>query len=228
MELVLFEAGEKSNLPGSRELEEIKKVARSNNLTFSVHFPIDRKAGAKSEQERNEFCTYVIEIIEITKKLPLTGYVLHLEGLENEHDRAELTRWMNAVDSVCARILRSAAVNPSLICLENLDYSPHLNYEISLKYGFSHCIDFGHLWLYGHDWKNWVLRRLGTAGILHLHGVHGGKDHRSLAAHDEYEQLQELTSMIKRYKRVITLEVFGKEETFKSLEHFGELWRKSL
>lgn len=227
IELVLFESPDASNLPEKEAFASMQQIAQKHDITFSVHFPIDRRAGAPDAAERRKFLESTVEIIRMTEKLPVSGYLLHFEGLGDENNHAEVVRWIEATGAFCRNLTAAIDVDPTLICVENLAYAPDLHRQIVDKYRFSHCIDVGHLWLYGGDWRSYVSQVLDNTRIIHLHGVSEGKDHLSLLSHTQQSQLQELASMLHKYSGVVTLEVFGEKDTFTSLSRFEELWRQS-
>ena len=224
IELVLFESEDYSNLPDSYTVKSMQDIAEEKDTTFSIHFPIDRQAGANTAVERERFLSSVLKIIKLTKTLPISGYLLHFEGLTSIK-QPEIDRWKAAIHAFCDALLQKSSVDPSLICVENLSYSPDLHYDTVTKYGFSHCIDLGHLWLNSLIWEDHITNVLETTRIIHLHGVDGIKDHQSLEKHSQRNQLQRLKQLFSAYKGVITLEVFGEQDTFSSLSFFEELWQ---
>lgn len=228
IELVLFESREWSNLPDKNTVSSMQLIANKHNVTYSVHFPIDCRAGAPDPVERQKFQNSVTDIIRLTETLPVSGYLLHLEGLDNENDAEMVRKWQKNTDEFCKKLTDGDVADPKLICIENLGYTPELHEQLIEKYRFSHCIDLGHLWLYHHDWVNYLHQVIDKTRIIHLHGVQNGKDHRSLNSHVQQEQLQELIPLIKNFSGVITIEVFCEEDTFTSLDHFEELWHQLL
>jgi sugar phosphate isomerase/epimerase len=226
IELVLFESHSALNLPGKEALLSMQQIANENDLTFTVHFPIDRKAGATDAAERRAFRETVVEIIERTRNLPISGYLLHFEGLADENDASEVRRWTDTIDEFCDRMLMETGMDPTRICVENLAYDPALHKQIIDKYRFSYCIDVGHLWRYSADWRAHVLQVMDFARIIHLHGVADGQDHLPLPSHAQQGELQELASMLRQYSGVVTLEVFGEHDTFTSIARFKQLWHQ--
>ena len=224
IELVLFESGNWSNLPGKEAVSSMQLIADKENITYSVHFPLDCRAGAPDRSEREKFREYVTGIIQLTGNLPVSGYLLHLEGLDDENDPFEVHRWLRVVDDFCCRLADELTVEPDLICIENLGYAPELHAQLIDKYRFSHCIDLGHLWMYGSPWKDYMQQVIENTRIIHLHGVENGNDHRSLKTHTQQEQLQELVPILNNFKGVVTLEVFSEADTFSSLETMDTLW----
>jgi sugar phosphate isomerase/epimerase len=225
IELVLFESENESNMPDKRVISSMQRISDKQDITFSVHFPIDRKAGASDQLEQEQFLQTVNNIIDLTSVLPISGYLLHFEGLVDENDPVEVLRWKKAVISFSDRLSSDVTVDPSLICVENIGYPPDLHRDIVNEYGFSHCIDLGHLWLQTLNWREYIEQVIDTTKIIHLHGVDGGKDHQSLKKHSQRMQLQELKQIFSNFAGSITLEVFGEEDTWSSLSFFGELWQ---
>ena len=220
IELVLFESNEWSNLPDISTVSSMQDIANKYDITYSIHFPIDCRAGVDNPQEREKFYTRVTDIIRLTEELPISGYLLHLEGLKSENDHVEVQRWKKVTDTLCDTLISSQNINPNLICIENLGYNPRLHMQHIVRYQFSHCIDLGHLWMYGSDWLQYCNQVIENTRIIHLHGVVEGKDHCSLRKHTQKIQLQELKSVLRNYTGVVTMEVFNNDDTFSSLSHF--------
>ncbi|MBN1759166.1 MAG: TIM barrel protein [Chitinispirillaceae bacterium] len=227
IELVLFESGKWSNLPDERTVTSMQHIANKHDITYSVHFPIDCRAGADEREEREKFYQSVNDIIRLTGNLPVSGYLLHLEGLNNENNPDEVQRWKNVCDSFCKSLTDSFPEAGEKICVENLGYAPQLHAEFIGTYNLSHCVDIGHLWMSESDWVEYLNQVIDKTRIIHLHGVVEGTDHQSLKLHTQQEQLQRLMPILHNYSGVVTLEVFSEEATFSSLTHFEELWQRS-
>lgn len=226
IELVLFESGKWSNLPDSTVVTSMQHIADTKDITFSIHFPIDCPAGGKNPDMRERFLSVAIEIMRLTASLPVSGYLLHFEGLEDENDPEEVKRWLEAIDYFCQQFVEKSGCDPKLLCVENLGYLPRLHVGIVEKYRLSYCVDIGHLWLYRQDWRHYLNQVIDKTRIIHLHGVEGTTDHRSLEFNTQKMKLQQLMPILKKYTGVVTLEVFSEKATFSSLTTFEELWRK--
>ncbi|RPJ39274.1 MAG: sugar phosphate isomerase/epimerase, partial [Chloroflexi bacterium] len=80
IELVLFELDDgPSNLPDAGMIEELNQVARANDLTYTVHLPLDLRLGAGGE-EQHVSLVKARRVIEATRALDPWAYVLHLDG----------------------------------------------------------------------------------------------------------------------------------------------------
>jgi len=227
IELVLFESKEISNIPDPATVKIVHELARKHDLTFSIHFPIDRKAGATDSDERATLLERMLMIIDVTKPLPVSRYILHLEGLGANNDPVEFTRWHTAVSHFCKTLIHRSAIPPEKIAVENLSYNPMHHKDIVTDCKLSNCIDIGHLWLQDIDWESYIKEMLPLAPIIHLHGVDTTlRDHVSLAEHQNVWQLQKLRQLLDGYNGVVTLEVFSESATNESLTLLKELWQQ--
>ena len=226
VELVLFESCDMCNFPRKEDISELRRIANSQGLSYSVHFPIDKKAAAADGKERQDFFEQVKAVISLTHELQPSGYLLHLEGISKHSTKAEISDWENRVDILCSNLVTIPELDPSLLCVETLGYAPEYNYKIVQRYGLSFCIDIGHLWLYEMDWKSSCDKMIGTTRIIHLHGVQGGKDHLSLAVHDKPQLRDFVQRYLRSYRGVLTLELFDENHTFESLQLMEQLWQK--
>lgn len=227
IELLFFESFDKSPLISNSEITELRSIAADKNLTFSVHCPIDIHAGSADTNSRKKFVNQIEMLYEATKMLNVSGYIVHLDGISDSSSEEEIKLWYNNVDFVCQRIGEIKSIDRSKICIENLGYDPRLNLDIVNKHNFSFCMDMGHFWLNNHDWKSIFPIAVNKTKVIHLHGVHSGKDHRSLKTKN-YKQLEDLlTSFLTNYTNVVTIELFNKDAVFESLEYVKDIWERS-
>jgi len=227
IELVIFESPGFSNLPDNEEILELKSIAYKNCNTYSVHLPIDQKLAADDLQERSTFLDSVLKITELTRNLPISSYILHLEGLKSPESEEEIQRWTGCVNEFCEGLRYRSDIPFSLFAIENLSYEPGLHESFVLQHGFSNCIDLGHLWLQQSDWKQYIADKITTVGVVHLHGVNNhNRDHLSLTSHANCQEIMELLPILKNYTGVVTIEVFNEMDTFESLHYLKELWQK--
>lgn len=224
IELVLFESSDYSNMPDPLVIAELAELSKQYNITYTVHFPIDRKAGSEDPRERFFFTQQAISVIELTEQLGPFGYILHLEGIRFPYEVSEVGPWKQRVDSVCADLARYA--DPKKFCVETLGYDAMLNIPLVNRHSFSHCIDIGHLWIYKQPWQEICTTLLPQTRVIHFHGLHEGKDHKSLIHHDKEELKLFINTVLRNYSKVVTIELFSQDETFSSVELLKALWEK--
>ena len=217
IEIILFEWNGRNNLPDKNTVDKLAKKAENNNLTYTIHLPINLKAGSKDKTERREYVKAVNNIIDITKALNPFAYIIHFEGIEPGADKTEKDKWKINVTEVCTQILENSNVKPEKIVVENLDYPMEWHLDIIEEFDFSLCLDIGHVWLYNHN-LNLFKKHFSKIKVIHLHGVYKGKDHLSLKKSDKIKLDDFFKCFLKNYKNVVTLEVFNKKDTFESIE----------
>ncbi len=228
IEIVLFESEEFSNLPDASVINELCELAKEYDLSYTVHFPIDKKAGSADPKERSSFFGGVEKIIALTGPLNPYGYILHLEGITSESTENEIEQWQTACDDLCRKIAAIPNLVPQKICVENLFYPQKWHKDIVESNGFSFCSDIGHLWQAENNWQDILKECLPKTRIIHLHGVCDVGDHISLIK-GKLDHIKKALVMLREecYTHVLSLEVFNEEDTFESLEMVGELWQKS-
>jgi len=223
--LVLYESAHAANIPGTAEIEELRRLARQFGVSYTVHFPIDLKAGSADAADRKRFLDTVLGIIDITSPLKPLGYALHLEGIERGAGQEQRKAWENRCEEICGGIAKRMNGRASSICVENLSYPQQWHEPLITRFGFGHCLDIGHLRLYEPGWRDLLAPCVQAAGIIHLHGVCDGKDHSSLREDNECDVGFTLeTIRAARFCGCLTLEVFGADDTFSSLEVVSKLW----
>jgi sugar phosphate isomerase/epimerase len=227
IEIVLFETESLSNLPDKAVISELLQIQREQGNTYTIHFPIDKKAAGPDKQERRYFQEQALKIMRLTLPLNPFAYILHLEGISQNANREHQDAWRSRGMETCEKIASLDGVNKSSIAVENLGYPVDWNKEIVEHFGFSFCMDVGHLWLYRYDWEGTLARYLKDTRVIHLHGVSGGKDHLSVLKNDREILKKLVRNYLKGFQNVVTLEVFSREDTFGSIERLKELWAES-
>jgi sugar phosphate isomerase/epimerase len=226
IELVFFQSSDACNFPDIQTIALLQSLWKKHGTTYTVHFPIDKKAGSSDAAERDGFFNQVKSLVELTRTLEPYGYILHLEGINRHCSAEQRKKWYENACKTCEKIVSIKGLDPSRICVENLDYPLSWHGKIAETFGFSFCIDLGHLFLYNEDVKKAVSGLSGKIRVIHLHGVHQGKDHVSLQKHD-YGQLASVAKdMLVKFTGVVTLETFNETDTFESVETMKQLCRK--
>ncbi len=224
VELLFFESLDNGSILATAEINELQSISSKHNIQYSIHCPIDLPAGSSDPFIREKFINQVEMIINLTKTLPVSGFIIHLEGINNESNGMEISEWNENVILFCKKISSINGLVHSKICIETLSYNPKFNEEIVNRYGFSHCIDIGHMWLHNHNWETICPLFLPKTRIIHLHGIQNDKDHRSLAMHDKSQLNKFIKTSLKDYSGVVTIELFDKNIIFNSLNVVKELW----
>lgn len=126
---------------------------------------------------------------------------------------------------------REAGIDPADVLLENVEESDLVAlWPEARAGGYSTCLDLGHILAYG---QHSVLDLDGlwdTVRMLHVYAPSDGGRHTGLA-HLDGEGLKLLRRMIDAFRgETVTLEVFNKDELFRSVELFTDwirTWRET-
>ena len=214
MELVLFDLDDgRSNLPERETVAELNALARSHDLTYTVHLPLDINGTPDHPS-----LIKAHHVIEHTRDLDPWAYVLHLDGREVRSSASEtqLRQWL--VQTLRAlEHLAAWAGGFDRLAVENLEgYKIAFIQPMIEQLPVSRCVDVGHLWLDGHDPLPYLQQALARTRVIHLHGV-DRRDHSSLR-HVPPEQLDPIIQLLlhKAYTGVVTLEVFGEADLHSS------------
>jgi sugar phosphate isomerase/epimerase len=218
IELVLFESDEFSNLPSAGDMQKLARMAEASGLTYSVHLPLDVYLGHPDRAERERSVGKCLRIIELTRDLPKSAYVMHFEsgpGVDiNAFSGDENRLFIDALRDSVSMLLKGAAVPASVFCAENLNYPFELVWPVVEEFALSVTLDVGHLEYYGFPTGEYLERYLTRAKVLHMHGTLDGKDHNSLA----FMKPESLDMVMKALKdeplpgRVFTLEIFSQDD----------------
>lgn len=219
IELVLFDLEDGfSNLPERRQIAELRKIAADNDLTYTVHLPLDLRL-ADYGAARHVSMEKARRVIEVTGELEPWAYVLHLDG-KAVRDKAapeDMRRWVEqAVRSL--EIAGKWAGGVEKLAVENLEGYPLDFYQpVFKRVPVSLTVDIGHLWLDSQDAAAFLRNALPRTRVIHIHGI-DGRDHKSLA-HTPGQLLRAALQEIIRadYRGVLTVEVFSDDDFLTSV-----------
>ncbi|MDI9556071.1 MAG: cobamide remodeling phosphodiesterase CbiR [Pseudomonadota bacterium] len=220
---LLFTDASDGALPSPEVMQEIRRIADGDSLSFTVHLPYDVDLGSGDDAVRRAALTDLTRVIEKSRILEPFAWILH-PFCEWQHfgSGGPPGDWMARFSASVDRLL-STGIPPARLCLENLRpvFAP-LEGLIAAK-GLSVCLDVGHLAIYGHDLNDFLERYGKRVRVVHLHGVRDGRDHRGLAGPDR-QRLERLMDFLGdgRAPRVVTLEVFGRADLDESLRVIAE------
>jgi sugar phosphate isomerase/epimerase len=220
IELILFEVDDgPNNLPSPEVIRELSKIAQENDLTYTVHLPLDLKLG-EDGSERDQSLVKAKRVIDCTFGLNPWAFVLHLDGkaIRTSSDTELIRRWQD--QSMRALEIVSAWVGGAeKLAVENLETYP-LDFiqPVLDRIPVSRCVDVGHLWLDGHDPVAYLQAALPRTRVVHIHGI-AERDHRSLAFMPQEKVSAVFDELIRtEYEGVLTLEIFSEEDFLSSLE----------
>lgn len=220
IELVLFESRSPddrqqtaddrvSNIPSPDIIQRLAELAQQYDLTYTVHFPIDRHLGSPDVKERRALLRQMLDIMESTRSLTPFAYILHLEGVTRDSAPARVRTWASDIAELLPTLIERAG-DPALLCVENLNYPFAWCEPLLDTFGLGVCIDLGHLWVGGDNVEAHLQRHLPRTRVIHLHGVHDGHDHLALTALPP-GRLRQLLNSIDKFTGVLTLEIFNYE-----------------
>jgi sugar phosphate isomerase/epimerase len=137
-----------SNIPSADTIARLAELAHQHDLTYTIHFPIDRHLGSPDAEERRALQKQMLAIMDRTRSLAPFAYILHLEGVTRDSTSARVRAWQNDITELLPALIERAG-DPALLCVENLNYpfawcEPFLD-----RFGLGVCIDLGHLWVDG-------------------------------------------------------------------------------
>jgi sugar phosphate isomerase/epimerase len=225
IELVLFESDEISNMPDEAVLERLEAVASGHDLTYTVHLPLDADLTSPHEDVRAESVRKCCRTIDLTRRLDPFAWILHVNGERSTSAPAsDVQRWrgraLSSIDGILA-----GGIRPDRVCVETLGYPFAFLRDIVHQMGLSVCLDVGHVLLSGQDVDECMDLYLDRTRVVHLHGVLDGRDHRGLDVMAPGFLLELCRAFAPRdgAQRVVTIEVFGREELARSLRALEEV-----
>ena len=220
IELVLFDIDEYCNIPDAVQAAELKELAKENDLSYTVHLPLDLNF---SDRDRDISIEKAMKVINGTRALDPMAYICHLECKDIPDQEGDaLKDWQTQrIRAVNALAERSGI--RSDFAIENLERYPiDWNEPVIRSCGTHATLDIGHLFLQGIDPVPVMRKWLPMTTVIHLHGV-GTRDHQSLR-HMSKEAVKAVIDELLRenYRGVVTLEIFNETDFNESMERIRE------
>jgi len=214
IELLCFESHE-SSLPSQKTIRELELLAKEFQFTYNVHLPTDIDPGSPEHKEKNRFIKSLLRVMDLTLPLAPTTYTLHLPCNHAPIGRMCDEAWQGRISESIRRLI-DAGVKGSSLSVETLNYPLEWIEPILREYDLRVCLDMGHLIANHKDIETTYYRFAGLTTMIHLHGVHNGKDHLALDAFDR-NWLDKIFSILKRFTGTVSVEVFSYNHLLASL-----------
>jgi sugar phosphate isomerase/epimerase len=223
IELIFFENAP-DGLPSNHEIKELFSLANEYDLSYNIHLPLDISLGAPEPSTRHFAIETIKQVTDLTASLSPTTYTLHLPYEEIDFENERIKRWKerlhNGMKALC-----TSGINSRIISIETLNYPLKMVEEILIDFNLSVCMDIGHLILYGSDMKDVFDRYKNKTSIIHLHGANECRDHQPLDLLSK-SNLKTILEMLKRFKGIVSIEVFSYDHLNASLRYLESVWKK--
>lgn len=219
IELTLFES-EESSLPTIKTVQCLVKLANDNELSYTVHLPLDRQLGSAAAAEGAAMQKSILTIMQLMRPLNPSAWILHLEGLSPAADSQQAGLWQKRIAGLLPAIVAQAG-DSRLICVENLFYPFERCLELIETFRLGVCIDIGHLLMTGADVSAHIKQFLPRTRVVHLHGMRAGKDHQSLISIPE-DNLRQWLAAMADFSGILTLELFNLDDLSASIKCLGQ------
>ncbi len=211
IELLVFESETDSNYPSKTLVHELNSIADANDITYSVHLPLDVKLANPDKLERQADIAKTLRAIDATQAINPLCWDLHLE--QNYKGEIPGTNWQEAcVESL--EHLKKSGVDPKRIGIENLEFDYKPIVPILDETGFAATLDIGHIWVNGLDETFYLEEILPRAISFHIHGYVGQQDHKGLHTiepHRVKKFIQPLSSLPNTARLPVSIEVFSRD-----------------
>jgi len=225
IELVLFESADENNFPDKKQIEVLMDLSFHYGVNFNIHLPIDIFLGDKNEEVRSKGISIVRKVIERTRCLHPSVYILHFDRRNiKDQDEIDIKTWKSLIIRSAEEILENG-MEPNRISIETLSYPFEWIEDIIKKFGFSICLDIGHIMISGQNLQLYLERYLSEVSIIHLHGFKNGTDHLGIEQLPD-PALQSILSYLRNYHGIVSIEVFSIDDLKSSLAILEEKWAK--
>ena len=220
VELLLFESDAIAPLPEPAVVDKLKNLAETKALSYTVHLPLDLHLGSTDESERRASVGKCARAIARMAPMAPFAYLLHLNGRPSplDADAQTVTQWKDNMSHSITDILE-VGVPASSLCVETVFPGFDELGGCIRRHGLSVCLDIGHIILARRSPMAYLDVWLNHVRVVHVHGVHEGKDHADLSKLDD-GLLADLVTRLRRTppgSQVVTIEVFNAADLERSI-----------
>ena len=217
VELLFFECRPYGGHPPPGDIQRLAAIASQFGTTYNIHLPIDIDMGSTDDLRRCEAVDSICEIITLCAPLNPSTHTLHLPYRENSSDSCAVKRWLKRIEGNL-QVLIEAGIDPKILSIETLDFPFEWLEPVITQFSLPVCIDIGHLIRHEFALDAVLEAHFDRTPIIHFHGVRDGRDHLSLADMPQCE-LAAVLKWLRRYRGVVSIEVFAYERLVTSLNH---------
>jgi len=221
IELLLFESAPDS-LPSNQEIRKLLSLSKEFDLTYNIHLPTDVSLSDPESSIRHAAVETLKKVMDLTGSLSPSTCTLHLSYDEKGSETDRIKKWQERLYLSVGQFV-ATGINAETISVETLTYPIEWVEHILNDFNLSVCMDIGHLMLYGFDMETVFSRFCHRTSIIHLHGVENHKDHLPLNRLST-EKSKIVMGILKRFKGVVSLEVFSYPHLKDSLPFLEKLW----
>lgn len=224
IELLFFES-KPGCLPKKKEIDELSILSKEFDLTYNIHLPTDIYFSHKDPSVRQHAVETILRVLDLVSPLTFSTCTLHLSCDEASREEENLKRWQELTCETIKQLI-NYGVKAEEISIETLDYPFKWVEDIVRDYKFTICMDIGHLIICGVDINKFYNSYCGNISIIHLHGVENVRDHLSLDRLPE-KRAGEIIEILKKFTKVVSLEVFSYDDLTTSLQFLEKSWNES-
>ena len=210
VELLFFE-GAQSSLPDDATLSGLKRLKEEHGLSFNIHMPTDLSLSSFKKSQRQKAVDEHLRLMEMVAELDPVTPTIHLAC----EKKGEEKRWVDAAGEGLFKL--ASHWDPTAFTVETLDTDLRQLAPAISSLGFFVCLDLGHLIHFGLPVEETIKAFFSRCRMVHLHGVAGGKDHRSLLEMEKV-QLERLLPFLKEYTHTLSVEIFKADPCFDSIK----------
>ncbi len=224
VQLLYFGRDHLDDVMSPRVIGELDKIRGESGISYTVHLPLDLDMPASHREPARASIAVIERIVHDTTPLAVEGYVLHLDAINRgRHDGGSLEDTNALLRDSLSGIARALGDASELIYIENTASDLLRFREIIHDTPFQVCMDVGHLLHRGQDIRGFVEAFRTRIAQVHLHGVSGGRDHRSLAVFDG-GTLKDIMRSIQDLAVPVIVEVYNYDDMESSLRTLDVLY----
>ncbi|NNK84523.1 MAG: sugar phosphate isomerase/epimerase [Desulfobacterales bacterium] len=224
IELLLFES-KPGSLPKKNEINQLSLLSKEFDITYNIHLPTDIFFGDKDPSVRQHAVETILHVLELTSPLSPLTCTLHISYDELSVEKDNILQWQELIYQTIKQLI-NFGVDAEVISIENLNYPFEWIEDVVRAFNFKICMDIGHLVVSDRNIKAFFNSYATKISIIHLHGAKNGLDHLSLERLSK-ERVGQIMEILKKFTKVVSIEVFSYDALVTSLEFLEKCWGKN-
>jgi sugar phosphate isomerase/epimerase len=213
---------ERDHLPTVSEINELKELAGTLDISYNIHLPMDVSLADPSPSIRSRSRDAITAALEQVAPLNASTHTLHVTFQEADHHPDTVKAWQECARQSLSLLLDRAPLPAGSLSVETLDFPPMWLAPVAMQLDLPVCVDVGHVIRFGFDLRETLDLFARRIDIFHLHGVTGTQDHRALI-HLSSEFRKIVGPALKDFRGSVSLEVFSYQDLMDSLECFSDM-----
>lgn len=212
----------------SSVITSLQKIGEKSNIEYAILLPVSENIIADLQDSRVEAFVDAFNVIELTKRLPVSKYIVHfIEGEGVAESKCEIKKWRRYCLEFVANLASVKGLYNRKIAIENTTIPIDWYSDIVVRMGFSFCLNLRNLWSFTENWTELLDDQITKSDLICTHSVN---DENYFFSPEENTRTNHIVNALvdKGYKKVLTIDSSSYDEVKSIHDRAEQLLKKSL